>query len=129
MHLIEDKKLKLRVATMPHADNFQLHIYAALAEQEREFISIRTKQALQAAKARGTKLGGTRPEAQNRHKAVKDLADANAQRVAELIKTNRDAGKTYQFIADQLNKLKVNTARGGKWYAATCRNYHLRLSL
>lgn len=24
---------------MPNADNFQLHIYAALAEQEREFIS------------------------------------------------------------------------------------------
>lgn len=32
--LMDDPKLRLRVATMPQADKFQLHIYAALAEQE-----------------------------------------------------------------------------------------------
>ena len=42
--IMERKKLNLTVATMPNADKFQLHIYAALAEQEREFISLRTKQ-------------------------------------------------------------------------------------
>lgn len=31
--LMEDKLLKFKVASMPHADKFQLHIYAALAEQ------------------------------------------------------------------------------------------------
>src|SRR5262245_9647282 len=45
-------KQKFRVADMPHADNFQLHIMLALAEKEREMISERTKQALAAAKAR-----------------------------------------------------------------------------
>src|SRR5205823_5306411 len=59
--LLEDKRARFRVASMPHADAFQLHIYAALAEQEREFISRRTIAALGAAKARGTKLGGVRP--------------------------------------------------------------------
>ena len=39
-----------------HADKFALHIYAALAEQERDFISLRTKAALKKAKARGVKL-------------------------------------------------------------------------
>lgn len=34
-NLIEDKHIHLKVATMPQADDFQLHIYAALAEQER----------------------------------------------------------------------------------------------
>ena len=73
--LMEDKKLDFRVATMPTACKFNLHIYAALAEQEREFISKRTKAALQAAKARGVKLGGARPEAEVRHAAVKATAD------------------------------------------------------
>ena len=39
------------------ADSFTLHLWAALAERERKIISERTKAALQAAKARGTRLG------------------------------------------------------------------------
>ena len=41
-------------------DPFVLHLFAALAEKERAMISARTKAALTAAKARGTKLGGPR---------------------------------------------------------------------
>ena len=48
-----DKKVKLRVASMPAADKFQLHIYAALAEQERDFISTRTKAALPGGQGQG----------------------------------------------------------------------------
>ena len=55
--LMEDKELEFRVAQMPYADKFQLHIYAALAEQERDFISQRTKAALKSAKERGVRLG------------------------------------------------------------------------
>src|SRR5260221_9635146 len=39
-------------------DPFLLHIYAAFAEKERRLISIRTKDGLARAKARGAKLGG-----------------------------------------------------------------------
>src|SRR5207253_5665545 len=41
----------------PHASRLTLHILAAVAEHERELIAERTKAALQAAKARGIRLG------------------------------------------------------------------------
>jgi DNA invertase Pin-like site-specific DNA recombinase len=124
--LLEDKRLHFRVATMPYADKFQLHIYAALAEQERDFISKRTKAALQAAKARGVKLGGARPEAEVRHAAVRAAADANASKVSPAIKAYRKSGESYRQIAEHMNQLEITTARGGRWHASTVRNYDLR---
>ena len=50
--LMEDKSLSFKVAQMPFADNFQLHIYAALASQEADFISSRTKASLKSWKER-----------------------------------------------------------------------------
>ncbi|WP_342216468.1 MULTISPECIES: hypothetical protein [unclassified Mesorhizobium] len=60
--VMDDKKVKLRVASMPHADKFQLHIYAALAEQERS--SSRS--------GRGRRW--QRPRQEGRSSAVFDLA-------------------------------------------------------
>lgn len=125
--LLEDRKLNFRVASMPYADKFQLHIYAALAEQERDFISKRTKAALQEAKARGVKLGGYREGHKAHHDAIRQNADKVAQRVASTILSRRAVGATFQAIADELNALGVETARGGKWYGTTVRNYAQRL--
>lgn len=124
--LMDDKKVDFKVASMPSADKVMLHIYAVLSEAERDFISTRTKAALKEAKARGVKLGGSRPNNQARHDAVKELADEMALKVSKLIKSNRSDGKSYRYIAEQLNQLDVPTARGGMWFASTVRNYDLR---
>ncbi|MDC1410211.1 recombinase family protein [Amylibacter sp.] len=113
--IMERKKLNLIVATMPNADKFQLHIYAALAEQEREFISLRTKQAL--APLKGTcKPGGNRGNIDRANKAARKVADDHASKVIDTIAPLKQAGRTLQQIADTLNKSVVLTSRGGQWY-------------
>ncbi|KIC49180.1 DNA invertase [Tateyamaria sp. ANG-S1] len=127
--LMDDKRLSIRVAAMPNADKFQLHIYAALAEQERDFISLRTKQALASAKERGVKLGGLRDKTMKRNEAAKEVADIAAKRIADIAMPLREAGKSYQAVADALNAAKVATPRGGReWYPASVRNALLRLA-
>lgn len=56
-----------------NADPFMLHIYAALAEQERRMIAARTSAALQALKAAGKQLGqASRHRAADRDAALRD---------------------------------------------------------
>src|SRR5262249_725728 len=82
------------------ADPFMLHIYAALAEKERRYISQRTKAALAAAKRRGIKLGGrnarsdrTRAEALERAEALRllfeELKGLSARACAAELNTRR----------------------------------------
>src|SRR4051794_41138139 len=114
--LMDDKRLAFRVASMPHADKFQLHIYAALAEQEREFISLRTKAALAEAKARGVKLGGLRDGTMKRNLVVKASADATARKREGIVRPLREASASLRHIAEALNGAGLQTPRGGRWY-------------
>jgi DNA invertase Pin-like site-specific DNA recombinase len=115
--LTDDKKVSLKVASMPNADKFQLHLYAALAEQERSFISLRTRAALKEAKARGVKLGGLRDKTLQRNEVVKANADLRAAKIKSLILPMRANNATLTEIADALGAANVSTARGGKWTA------------
>ncbi len=111
--LMEDDKLQLQVASMPNADKFHLHIYAALAEQERDFISQRTKAALRESKK---KLGGLRDKTMKRNVVWMAQATQRAKKLENLVLPLKEQGKTLEQIATALNDAKVETPRGGQWH-------------
>ncbi|RBW55572.1 DNA invertase [Phaeobacter gallaeciensis] len=127
--VMDDPKVKLRVASMPMAEPFQLHIYAALAEQEREFISIRTKAALAEAKEKGVKLGGLRPKTEARNEAIQANAKARAMKVSKIVMPLRGQGASLRAIAEALDVAGIDTARGGKWTAKQVQRTLERLSI
>ena len=99
------------------ADPFMLHIYAALAEKERRMISQRTREALQAAKAKGKKLGGTTAKSI----ANQERAEALRPVFAGL------AGMSHRKMAVELNAMGVPTPAGGQWHAVTVKRVLERL--
>ena len=125
--LMEDKKLEFKVASMPLADKFQLHIYAALAEQERDFVSKRTKAALAEAKARGVALGGLRDKTMKRNLVRLEQANKEAEKLRCLIEPMIERRDTLSKMADSLNKAGVTTSRGGKWYPQSIKRVIERL--
>jgi len=108
------------------ADPFMLHLYAALAEKERQMISVRTKEALKAAKARGVILGRHGRDVlapANRKAAMK-----RAQELAGIVKPKLKAGTPLRRIADELNAEGVSTPRGGNWHLASVQRVVKRLA-
>ena len=110
---------------MPEADRTFLQMAAVFAEWEGLKISERTKAALAAAKARGTRLGSPVPEKGSALGVEAQVAEADrfAGNAAPVIDSIRSAGITnLRGIAEALNARGVQTARGGRWHAATVRN-------
>ena len=98
--------LDMPVDTSTPAGRFAAVMMANAAELERNLIAARTKEALQAKKARGARLG---PKTR-----------LIPTRVLERIAQERDAGRTWQAIADSLNTDGEPTVRGGTcWRVST----------
>jgi DNA invertase Pin-like site-specific DNA recombinase len=133
---LEKAGVEFVAADMPVANRLTVHIMAAVAQAEREMISKRTREALAAAKARGVKLGGPNGIEPIRMAgkgtvaalaAVKAGAERRAQDLASTVMAIRAAGATsLQQVADELNRQRIRTARGGSWHAATVRRLELR---
>jgi DNA invertase Pin-like site-specific DNA recombinase len=114
-------------ADMPSANRLTIGIMAMVAEEERRMISARTKAALAAAKARGTKLGGLRyrksdktvvkitPEAAAASlEARQARAEARARDLAPTLAAMKAEGITsLREIAKALTARGVPAARGG----------------
>jgi DNA invertase Pin-like site-specific DNA recombinase len=127
--LLDDRRLSFRVANMPNADKFQLHIYAALAEQEREFIGARTKAGLAAAKAAGKRLGGIRPNTITRNDAARDRATAESEKLRPVLAPMHANGDTLRSMAIALAGLKVTTRNGQPLSPSGVKNHLQRLGL
>ena len=141
------KRADFKVATMPHAKTLELHLYAMLAQQEREFISQRTKEALQKLKdkAEAGDAVATQKVA-NRHAALaqgrtkENTAKARVVRTekasafADGIKDNIElcllkGANTLQAVADCLNTKGIKTSRGGNWTPVQVQRVLSRLNM
>ena len=104
-------------------DPFMLHIYAALAQKERQMISERTRAALAEAKERGVKLGNQKLADDN--KAAAAARDAAVRPIFEELR-----GASLREIAKALTDRKVEAPRGGTtWNQVTVMRAMKRLGL
>jgi DNA invertase Pin-like site-specific DNA recombinase len=112
---LKDSGVDFVAVDAPHANRLTITILAAVAEQERDWISERTKAGLAAAARRGTKLGNP-----NLHKvrgkaiaANRARAKAFASKLAPVVYEIQKAGvTTLRGMAECLNARGCKTALG-----------------
>ncbi len=126
--LMETKGLTFKVANLPSADQFQFHLYAALAEKERDFISQRTMAALVEAKARGVKLGGLRDKTMRRNVVWQAMAQDRAEKLKAIVAPLRDQGASIRTIVKALTVAGVETPQGGAWHPSSVARLLARLA-
>jgi len=111
---IMEQGIGLVVAEMPNATDFQLHIFAALAQEERRLISERTRNALAEAKKRGVVLGSHGKVLAERNRRE---ADRRAEELRPVISPMMEAGMSLTEIARRLNQRGITTAYGKQFRA------------
>jgi DNA invertase Pin-like site-specific DNA recombinase len=136
---LQDSGVKFIAADMPEANELTVHIMAAVAQAERKAISKRTSEALQAAKARGQRLGNPNGAAALRRaqrgnvaslQAIKSSAADRAEGLRPVIEELRSRGITsLGGLAAALNEGGMVTARDGRWHASSVRNLLKRLDV
>jgi DNA invertase Pin-like site-specific DNA recombinase len=118
---LEKAGVEFVAVDMPHANRLTVGIMAVVAEEERRAISQRTKAALAAAKARGTKLGKPKktPVQGAEVGRVRGAAAtaAKAKIFAERMRPvfSELASLSASGAARELEQRGYATARGGKW--------------
>jgi len=105
--------LDLGVDTTSTNGKLIAHIMIALAQWERELIGDRTRTALKAVRARGTRLG--RPSG----------VDPATVRTIRIL---RNSGLSWDRVAVALTLEGVPTSQGGAWHGATVRKIYMASS-
>jgi DNA invertase Pin-like site-specific DNA recombinase len=124
---LQESGARFVAADMPEANELTIHIMAAVAQAERKAISMRTKEALAAAKAKGVRLGGNRGNLEDLRKGPAKSAEVRSRQAAErALKVRRqieaitggNETTSLRAIAAALNERGITAPRGGKWHAA-----------
>lgn len=136
--LLAEGGVKFIAADDPDADWTSIAIKAVIAQHEGDAISRRTRDALAAARKRGTKLGNPNGAAclhragKGNSVAVaarKDAVDSRARALAFEIERARAGGaESLRDIADALNARGVEASRGGQWHPSGVKRLLARLS-
>ena len=130
-----DAGIEFVAVDMPTANNFTIHIFSALAEQEAKLISSRTKLALAELKNSGVALGTPKNlDCAARAKGVQKIRenatnnDRNRQ-AQSVIMSCKDKGMSYRQIAEYLNQLNFKTRYGNEFIAPTVHQLYTRTLL
>ncbi len=113
-----ESQVRFQAVDLPAADEFTLHIMAAVAQKEASAISTRTRDALAAKKARGAQLGTPANLTQAAREKSWAAMTRNAQenlnnrQAGQLARLLRATGATLRAIADQLNQSGYRTRYG-----------------
>jgi DNA invertase Pin-like site-specific DNA recombinase len=120
-----ESTIEFTAVDFPTANRLTVHILAAVAEHEAQAISTRTKDALQAARARGVQLGTRNPMMIAKYARNGTRASAIARaliarnRAADVLPVIRalqaDGIITLWGIAETLNHRGIPAPRGGNW--------------
>lgn len=134
---LQNSGVRFVAADMPDANDLTVGIMALVAQQERQAISKRTKEALAAAKARGQRLGNPNGAAAFRKAGkgntaaivvVAQDADKRAEQLrAQVVQLRSEGVSSLAGIAASFNREGFQTPRGGKWHASSVRNLLARL--
>jgi DNA invertase Pin-like site-specific DNA recombinase len=130
-----DAGIEFVAVDMPTANNFTIHIFSALAEQEAKLISSRTKLALAELKSSGVALGTPKNlDSAARAKGVQRIRenatnnDRNRQAQSVIISC-KEKGMSYRQIAEYLNQLNFKTRYGNEFMAPTVHQLYTRTLL
>lgn len=124
--------VQIVAADMPSAGMLEFGIRAIFAQHEREEIAKRTKAALQAAKARGVRLGCPNPSKGAAVSGARAAAQADtyAQRVAPILRDIMASTQGLQAIAAGLMARSIPTPTGrAVWHKSSVKNLITRLGM